>query len=606
MTTPEEIVHLLREASHAYYNGGKLKMDDETYDGLIEHLKTLDPENPYFEEVGAPPQQGAVKLPYPMPSLDKIKPGEAQLTRFLNTDKIYVLSEKLDGLSALWVPAAKKLYLRGDGIQGQDVSHLVPLGIQGLKIPSGIHEATAIRGELILPRSEGQALARSWVNGQIHQNTPSAVEIRRIHFIAYELLGNKPTTRSEQFIWLKAHKFKLPWYSVMSRPTVETLEHALVKQRAESLYDTDGIVVGLNIVPKPESTAAKAKNPKDCVAFKMPLADQSAETTVREVIWAPSAQGYLIPRLRFDPVKIGSATIEFCTGHNARAILAGKLGPGAKVIIRRSGDVIPKLDKVLVAASTASFPPNGMWEWDGSPETAAHIKLVGRSDSMISAKLNYFLKALEIPGAGPATATALVAQGITGPAALWAASVETLAKVLGPKTGAALHMNIRSALASATELTLMHASSTMPRGVGETKLTSLFQAEADPRKWGSIEPPVGWTKDSFHAFLQELPTYVTWRKKEIHWFPYPLPSLPPPPPSRPTGGEIICMTGFRDKELEAKAIARGHSFTPSFTSRVTILLIPDGSVKESEKVRAAKEKGVKILSRSMFIAQYLT
>ena len=612
MATPEEIVNLLREASRAYYNGGKLKMDDETYDGLIEHLKTLDPENPYFEEVGAPVSEGAVKLPYPMPSLDKMKPGEAQLTRFLNTDKVYVLSEKLDGLSALWIPATKKLYLRGNGIQGQDVSHLVPLGIQGLKIPKDIDAATAIRGELILPRSEGESLARSWVNGQIHQKSPSATEIMRIHFVAYELLGKK-STRSEQFIWLKTTGFEVPWYSVMSRPTVETLEHALIKLRVGSvygigsLYDIDGVVVGLNVVPKAESTATKAKNPKDCVAFKMPLADQSAETRVREVIWAPSAQGYLIPRLRFDPVLIGSATIEFCTGHNARAILAGMLGPGAKVVIRRSGDVIPKLDKVLVPASTASFPPKETWEWDGSPETAVHIKVVGRSDSMVSAKLHYFLKTLEIPGAGPATATALVEAGITGPAALWGAPVETLAKVLGPKTGAALHTNIRTALASATELILMHASSTMPRGVGDTKLTSLFQAEADPRKWAtSMEPPAGWTKDSFHAFLQELATYVTWRKKELHWIPYPILNASPPPPPRPTGGETICMTGFRDKELEAKAMARGHNFTSTFTSRVTILLIPDGDVKESEKVRAAKDKGVKILSRSKFITQYLT
>jgi hypothetical protein len=611
MTTPEQIVHLLREASHAYYNGGKLKMDDDAYDGLVERLKELDPENPYFEGVGAPPSHGAVKLPYPMPSLDKIKPGQDQLTRFLNTDHVYVLSEKLDGLSALWVPATKKLYLRGDGIQGQDVSHLVPLGIQGLKIPSDIHAAAAIRGELILPRSEGESLARSWVNGQVHQKIPSAAEIKRIHFVAYELLGNKPTIRSDQFTWLKTNGFEVPWYSVMSRPTVETLEHALIKLRVGSvygvgsLYDTDGIVVGLNTVPKPESTATKAKNPKDCVAFKMPLADQSAETTVREVIWAPSAQGYLIPRLRFDPVLIGSATIEFCTGHNARTMLAGKLGPGAKVIIRRSGDVIPKLDKVLVPASTASFPPKETWAWDGAPETAAHIKLVGRSDSMVSAKLHYFLKTLEIPGAGPATATALVAEGITGPAALWGAPVETLAKVLGPKTGASLHTNIRTVLGSATELILMHASSTMPRGVGDTKLTSLFQAEADPRKWASIEPPTGWTKDSFQAFLQELPTYTAWRAKELHWIPYPILNVAAPPPLRPTG-EVICMTGFRDKDIEAKAVARGHSFTPSFTSRVNILLVPDGPVKESEKVRAAKEKGAKILSRSTFITQYLT
>ena len=70
----DKIVKLLREASAAYYNGGPLKMDDETYDGLIERLKQLDPDHPYLEEVGAP-VQGAITLPFPMPSLDKIKPA---------------------------------------------------------------------------------------------------------------------------------------------------------------------------------------------------------------------------------------------------------------------------------------------------------------------------------------------------------------------------------------------------------------------------------------------------------------------------------------------------------------------------------------------------
>lgn len=244
--------------------------------------------------------------------------------------------------------------------------------------------------------------------------------------------------------------------------------------------------------------------------------------------------------------------------------------------------------------------------WDGADETAAHIKVVGGGDLMVSAKLHYFLKTLDIPGAGPATAAALVEAGIIGPAALWAAPIPVLAKALGPKTGASLHANIRTALGSTTELALMHASSAMPRGVGDTKLTSLFQAEADPRKWASIVPPAGWTKDSFQAFLQELPTYVAWRNRELGWIPYPILKVGATPPPRPTGGQTICMTGFRDKAIETKAEERGHILTSVLTNKVTILLVPDGPVKESEKVRAAKEKGTKILSRSAFIAQYLT
>ena len=598
MTSPQQIVPLLREASEAYYNGGKSKMSDEAYDGLLERLRELDPENPYLEEVGAPPPtQGAVKLPFPMPSLDKIKPGEDQLKRFLVNPGGFVLSEKLDGLSALWYKG--KLYLRGDGLVGQDVSHLVPLGIQGL-----VSIDTGVRGELILPRSEGQALARSWVNGQIHQKTPEAATISKIHFVAYELMGSK-LTRSAHFEWLQAHGFEVPWFSAMPLMTETALATILQDRRQISPYDTDGIVVGLDAVSKSESTAAKAKNPKDCVAFKMPLADQSAETTVRAVVWAPSAQGYIIPRIQFDPVRIGAATIEFCTGHNARMILQNKVGPGAKIVIRRSGDVIPKLDRVIQVAATASFPPDGTWCWDGDEATAAHIKTVGASPAMASAKLHYFLKTLEIPGAGPATASALVDAGVCGPAALWKATPEALSKILGPKTGASLHANLREILLKVSEMTLMHASSTMPRGVGDTKLTSLFAVEADPRKWTSVAAPTGWTAESFRSFLAEFPNYVEWRTKELGWIPYPILGSAIAVPPKKGGGELLCMTGFRDKELEAQAEKRGYTFVATLTGKVSILLVPDGPVKESEKVKSATSKGIKILSRSQFVAQYL-
>lgn len=589
-----ELVQKLRAASAAYYNTGTPLMDDNAYDGLVEHLRQLDPTHSYFDEVGAP-VEGAVTLPHPMPSLDKIKPGEKQLARFLQNPGGFVLSEKLDGLSALWTGG--KLYLRGNGLLGQDVSHLVPLGIKGLG--KGVK---AVRGELILPRSQGVALARNWVNGQIHQNSPAAAEISKIHFVAYEIMGS-PMKRSGQFQFLEGNGFEVPWFTRVDTLTEAQLATALQQRRQQSPYDTDGIVVGLDLAPKSESTAKKAKNPKDCVAFKMPLEDQSATTTVRAVLWAPSAQGYIIPRIQFDPVKIGSATIEFCTGHNARMILTNRVGPGAKIVIRRSGDVIPKLDTVL-EPTVASFPTEA-WVWDGDEATAVHIKAVGSSAAIVIARLHHFLKTLEIPGAGPAAAKALQEAGIVGPASLLATPTEKLSAILGPKTGASLYANLRSALQSVTEIRLMQASSVMPRGVGDTKLTSLFAVQPDPRKWASVTAPDGWTTDSYTSFLTEFPNYVEWRSKELGGIPYPIMSAAPAVPVVPAEGKFVCLTGFRDAELEKKAGSKGYKLVTVFTKRVSILLVPDGAVKESEKVKAARIAAVPILSRSQFVAQYL-
>jgi NAD-dependent DNA ligase len=331
----------------------------------------------------------------------------------------------------------------------------------------------------------------------------------------------------------------------------------------------------------------------------MSLADQSAETIVRGVIWASSAQGYMIPRLQFDPVVIASAKIEFCTAHNARTVLQNNLGPGSKIIIRRSGDVIPKFDGVILSTK-ASFPPTGTWVWD---ENQVHIKVVGEPKEVVTAKLQNFLKTLEIPGAGPATATALVDAGIQTPSKLWLSSVETLSATLGPKTGAALYANLRTRMATVSESTLMIASSAMPRGVKTTKLANLFAVEADPRKWHGLAAPDGWTAESFKNFLEELSNYLAWRETEISWIPFPIMNVQA---VRPVGGQVICLTSFRDKELEKRAEERGHTVSATMSGKVTILLVPDGELKESEKVKAAKAKNIKILSRSQFLEQYLS
>jgi len=613
---PDQIVTLLKDAADAYYNGKTLTMDDDTYDSLLETLKEADPQNPYLQSIGAPVTKGTtVTLPYPMPSLDKIKPGQDALQRFLKIpDMCFVLTEKLDGLSALWIPSKGRgaLYLRGDGITGQDISHLVPLGIQGLHRP---FNTCVIRGELVVSRTQVATLARSWVNGVIHQSSPSKEDVQRLRFVAYDLLNPPNLTRYQQFTWLKSQGFEIPWLSVMRSTTEDELAQHLQARRKDSPYDTDGIVVAYDVIPV---RPLAAKNPKDAVAFKMPLAEQSAVTTLREIIWTPSAQGYIVPRLRFDPVTIGGAQIEFCTGHNARTVVDKGLTAGVQIRIRRSGDVIPTLDSVLTpcAAADAGLPPvDGSWEWDSTAATAAptHIRLVAANDTQTVAQLQHFFKVLAVPSMGPANCDALVKGGLTTVKAIWDATPERLATILGPKTGAALHAAIRTALQSPTlkEQTLMVASSKMPRTIGEAKLTSISATHPDPRTWATLSTaPAGWTEQSLRMFQAEFPKYVAWRQSELSWLPYPLGLQEPLKTleSMSTNKCAICFTGFREKDMEAKAVAAGFRIAPALSSKVSILLIPDPPAQAgAEKLKRAQELGTKeILSRSEFISKYLT
>jgi DNA ligase (NAD+) len=148
-------------------------------------------------------------------------------------------------------------------------------------------------------------------------------------------------------------RFEVPWWSVVTSLNEEILEKALKERRGVSEYDIDGIVVGQNAVPEWHSWVASGgtlRNPKDQVAFKMVLSDQCAESTVVAVHWGLSYQGYYIPRVEIEPVRVGGAVITFVTGHNARNIIDKGIGKGARLRIRRSGDVIPTIDDVVVAA----------------------------------------------------------------------------------------------------------------------------------------------------------------------------------------------------------------------------------------------------------------
>ena len=602
MESLSSLVARLTAAADAYYNGKPQVMSDAEFDAGMDDLRTRSPSHPFLRQVGAPVANG-VPLPSHMASLDKIKPGQPALAKFLSVPKPLVLSEKLDGLSALWCPNMFGLYLRGDGVTGVAINHHAKY-IKGL-VPS--NAPWIIRGELILPRTDPEP-TRSVVNGILHQKDAAPSDVARIHFVAYEVVQPTQLTRSQQFRWLKEHGFAVPWYTVETGLTEDALKHAFAERRAHGAYDTDGIVVGVDQVPIGTATTATAKNPKDCVAFKMVVSDQTAETTIQEIQWNPSAQGYLIPRIRFTPVQIGAATIEYCTGHNARTIVAGRLGPKAVIRIRRSGDVIPTLDAIVTPADAWS-PPHAdvAWEWAGAEADAIHIREKGASAQQVTSQLLHFAKTLEIPGLGPGSCKTLVDAGISGPAQLYAATEERLCAVLGPKTGKTLYAAFRKATDTASETTFMVASSRMPRGVGETKLTALLESYPDPRTWVNAGlPGHAWTLDSFREFQRVYPAYEAWRLRELHWLAYPRLAAPvaaaaAPPPTAGT----ICFTGFRDAELEKKA-ASLFKIAPTFTKAVTILVTPDGDFTSSKVTKAREMKTVECVSRSEFMRKYIS
>ena len=152
-------------------------------------------------------------------------------------------------------------------------------------------------------------------------------------------------------LWTTPNTPQTVAYEVKDEISNELLSKLLLDWRKAYKYEIDGvIVVNDKIYPRP------TKNPEYAFAFKMVISDQVVEAKVVDVLWAPSKDGYLKPRVQIEPVTLGGAKIEFATGFNARFIVDHKIGIGAVVSVIRSGEVIPHILSVIVPAEKPLMP----------------------------------------------------------------------------------------------------------------------------------------------------------------------------------------------------------------------------------------------------------
>jgi NAD-dependent DNA ligase len=605
-----QLSSILREANKAYYNQQPFMTDNE-FDIVKEYIEKKYPSNKAIVEIGAQVERNKVALPYHMGSMDKIKPDTAALANWMAKYRgPYLLSCKLDGVSGLYTTegSVPKLYTRGDGKVGQDVSHLIP----HLRLPKT--KGIAIRGEFIIPKAVFDskyknkfANPRNMVAGIINHKTINEA-INDLHFVAYEVIVpvKKP---SEQMGFLSTLDVEVVLWKTETALTNELLSETLVEWRKNYVYEIDGV-----IVTNDAKYSRKDGNPDHAFAFKMVLSDQIAEAKVVDVIWSPSKDGYLKPRVQIEPINLGGVRIEFATGFNGSFINDNKVGVGAVIELIRSGDVIPHIRKVTVPAEQAKMP-SVPFKWN---DTHVDIMLEDlESDETVKEKnITGFFRGIGVEGLSSGNVARIIQAGYDTVPEIIKMDVNDLLQVEGfkDKTANKLYNGIKEKIDAASLITLMSASNVFGRGFSGKKTELIIEAypnvllskESNAQKIAKISAIKGMAEKTAEAFVERIPDFINFIKEAglVKKLAQEVTEKKPVDESHPLFGKTIVMTGFRDAQIQEAIKNVGAKLGSSVSKNTFIVLVKDKE-DDTGKAADARKLGVTLMTPEEFSKKYL-
>ena len=612
LLTEKQLETILDETQKAYYNDPENSLlTDNEYDIIKEYMEKKYPKNKVLDQIGAPIQdKNKVKLPYFMASMDKIKPDTNALQKW--KDKYsgpYVLSAKLDGISGLYSTEnnEQKLYTRGNGEVGQDISHLIPF----LKLPTT--PDITIRGELIMKKStfiekykDQFSNSRNLVSGLVNQKKMEPEKFKDVDFVAYEVI--KPSLKpSEQMKFLEDEEVDEVINETKKNIDNSILSEILVDWRENYEYTIDGVIVENDEIYK-----RTEDNPKHAFAFKMVLSDQIAEAKVLNVLWAPSKDGYLKPRIQIEPVVLGGAKIEYATAFNAAFVEDNKIGIGALVKLVRSGDVIPHIMGVIEPAQKAKMP-DVEYKWN---ETHVDIILEdAEQDETVKEKnIVGFFKGLEVDGLGPGNVKKIIRAGYESVPQIIAMTEEDFLKVDGFKKKMAekVFKSIHDKIDKASLPKIMAVSNIFGRGFGEKRIEPILSkypdiltsSDSDQEKIDKIKGIKGIEKKTAERFVNNISKFMDFiQVAKLQNKLSDIPIEEPKDESHPLYDKTIIITGFRDKELSEQLKSFGAKESSSVTKN-TFAVIVKNKDEDTGKIEDAKEKNIPIYTIDEFKEKY--
>lgn len=384
----KNLVAELNQHNHRYYVLDNPSVPDSEYDRQMRKLQDMEVSHPDIATEDSPTQRvggmalqsfSQIKHGLPMLSLDnafsdaELQDFERKVKDRLNqtTDIEYVCEPKLDGAAVSILYRDGVLVYgatRGDGNVGEDITanvrtiKSVPLKLQGDNIPHLLE----VRGEIYLPKVGFDALneaaravgGKSFVNprnaaaGSLRQLDSKVTASRPLEMCAYSVgqyqAERTPTTHQDMLQALCGWGFKLNDYveTVTGVDACADYYQRLAKRRNKLPYDIDGIVYKVNELALQERLGFVAKAPRWAIARKFPA--QEEMTQLLGVEFQVGRTGAITPVARLEPVFVGGVTVSNATLHNRDEIERLGVRIGDVVIIRRAGDVIPQIAKVVL------------------------------------------------------------------------------------------------------------------------------------------------------------------------------------------------------------------------------------------------------------------
>jgi len=657
-------IELLRKEIEAhnqrYYVLDDPQISDADYDQLLRRLQNLEKAHPDLitaesptQRVGAPPLASFSQVEHlvPMLSLDnafsktELEEFERRLqSRLDSDDAIYYCAEpKLDGLAVSLLYEQGRFVrgaTRGDGRVGENISlNLrtladIPRTLQGDNLPSRLE----VRGEVFMPKAGFAALNKKaletgekvFVNprnaaaGSLRQLDSAITATRPLSLYCYAL-GlidgvELPASHSETLSLLQSWGFPI----CAERQVVQGIAgcfdyyEMLEKKRAELPYEIDGVVFKVDRLDLQQALGFVARAPRWAIAQKFPAEEVS--TDLLAVEFQVGRTGALTPVARLQPVFVGGVTVSNATLHNMDEVQRKQVRVGDRVVVRRAGDVIPEVARVLLEQRPAKteeivLPENcpvcdsKVVQLEGEAAARCSGGLFCPAQRKEAIKHFVSRKALDVEGLGSKLIEQLVDRElIHGVADLYQLDRTTLAGLerMAEKSAD----NVLSALQKGRQTTLARFIYALGiREVGEATARSLANhfreldllmkaSEEQLQQVDDVGPVVAKFLCDFFAQEHHRQIIAKLLDAGIHW-----PAVEKVASDLPLKGKSFVITGtlsgMSRAEARLKLLALGAKVVGTVSKKTTALIAGE---KAGSKLTRAEKLGIPVLNAERFLA----